>query len=59
MTARCANRVALMSVDGRMAEMGNPLELMKDKSSRLSALIDKVDDSFIVRRLVHNVLWSS
>lgn len=45
MTARYANRVALMSADGRMAEMGNPRELMEDESSRLSTLINKVDDS--------------
>ncbi|CAN0009138.1 unnamed protein product, partial [Ectocarpus sp. 4 AP-2014] len=42
MTARYANRVALMSVDGRMVEVGNPRELMEDESSRLSALINKV-----------------
>lgn len=42
MTARYADRVALMSLDGRMAETGDPRQLMQDESSRLSALVNKV-----------------
>lgn len=42
MTARYADRVALMSPDGRMAEMGDPRQLMEDEGSRLWALINKV-----------------
>lgn len=42
MTARYADRVALMSADGRMAETGDPRQLMSDESSRLWALINKV-----------------
>lgn len=42
MTARYADRVAMMSADGRMAETGDPRELMSDEGSRLWALINKV-----------------
>lgn len=42
MTARYADRVALMSPDGRMAETGDPRQLMEDEGSRLWALINKV-----------------
>ena len=46
MTARYADRVALMSPDGRMAEMGDPRQLMEDEGSRLWALINKVKMRF-------------
>lgn len=42
MTARYADRVALMSSDGRLAEVGDPRQLMEDEDSRLWALITKV-----------------
>lgn len=42
MTARYADRVALMSANGRMAETGDPRQLMSDEGSRLWALINKV-----------------
>lgn len=44
MTARYADRVALMSLDGRIAETGDPRQLMEDQGSRLSSLINKVND---------------
>lgn len=44
MTARYADRVALMSSDGRIAETGDPRQLMEDQGSRLSSLINKVSD---------------
>ena len=43
MTARYADRVALMSADGRIAEAGDPRQLTEDQGSRLSSLIDKVN----------------
>ena len=43
MTARYADRVALMSSDGRIAEAGDPRQLMEDQGSRLSSLINKVN----------------
>lgn len=42
MTARYADRVSLMTADGRMAETGDPRALMQDEGSRLWALINKV-----------------
>lgn len=42
MTARYADRVALMSSEGRVAETGDPRKLMEDESSRLWALVNKV-----------------
>lgn len=44
MTARYADRVALMAADGRMVETGDPRKLMDDESSRLSKLVNKVSD---------------
>lgn len=45
MTARYADRVALMSSEGRIAETGDPRKLTEDQGSRLSALINKVNGS--------------
>lgn len=42
MTARYADRVALMSADGRVVETGDPRHLMEDEGSRLYELINKV-----------------
>lgn len=42
MTARYADRVALISSNGRMAETGDPRRLMENEESRLWALINKV-----------------
>lgn len=43
MTARYADRVALMSSNGRIAEAGDPRQLVEDQGSRLSSLINKVN----------------
>lgn len=42
MTARYADRVVLMSSEGRVAETGDPRQLMEDEGSRLWVLINKV-----------------
>lgn len=42
MTARYADRVALISSEGRIAETGDPRQLMEDEGSRLWSLINKV-----------------
>lgn len=41
MTARYADRVALMNSNGSIAETGDPRHLMGDEDSRLWALINK------------------